>query len=148
LAKSDRLTVEISPILMPASPGSSLRAELVLHAAAGDAVAWNLLLAAIPATLPACVVRAARDNAIRELGHMLRAAMPGASRHQVASWLAAAGRSLDQGYITACRVTPFLTSGEQAMVDAQICEVLSWLLPRRDGRRWPAWRQIFAILGR
>ncbi|MDG4897763.1 hypothetical protein P9272_29930 [Mesorhizobium sp. WSM4976] len=80
-------------------------------------------LAATPRDLSATVVRSYRDRRIRELGLSLQQAMPSAAVHKVASILAAAGRSVEQG----CRLSersPFhclrateRVDLEQALVD-------------------------------
>jgi hypothetical protein len=129
-------------LLKPAAAGHSLRAALVSRAIAGDAAALNMLLAAIPAELPASVVRDCRDQAIRELGGMLNAMIPGISPTRLARLLADAGEALDLGHRTAERALPGLTSAELRAVDTQIRNILAW------APKWPARRRVFDILTR
>jgi hypothetical protein len=147
MARVDRLVDGPRPPIIPKPTAvSSLRETLLLRAIAGDAVAWAIVQTLIPTNLPTRVIRAARDGRIRELAAMLRRLMPGVSTHELARLLASAGAALDRGHATAARELPFLTAAEQLVVDDEIVEALSWLPARRDGRRWPAWRQIFSVL--
>jgi hypothetical protein len=134
-------------LLKRAAAGHSLRAALVGRAIAGDAEALTALLAAIPAELPAAVVRDCRDRAIRELGGMLGAMIPGISPTRLARLIAEAGAALDLGHVSAARALPMLTNAEVRAVDVLIREALSWLPIRWHApTRWPAWRQIYTIL--
>lgn len=137
-------------------PSCPLRREIVSRADAALAEAkragrdWRvieLLILAVPRDLPAAVLLAVRDGSIRAIGSMLAAAMPGASAHQLARLIAAAGATLDSGHRTAARELPMLTAAELAAVEAEITAILPWSRRRHDGTRWPRWRQIFAILG-
>jgi hypothetical protein len=133
-------------LLKSARPPDSLRGEIILAAAAGDATAWSIIETLIPTELPPGVVRRARDHAIQGLATMLGAMMPGTSLTRLARWVAEAGAALDLGHSSSARALPFLTASELAGVDREISKILAWLTPRRDGSRWPGRRQIFDIL--
>jgi hypothetical protein len=147
MAKLDRAIDGPRPPIIPKPAAvSSLREALVRRAVAGDAAAWAIVEPLIPATLPAGVIRAARDGRIVALAVLLRKLLPGVSTYELARLLASAGAALDRGHATAARETPFLTAAEQSVVDHEIAEALSWLPPRRNGRRWLSWRRIFSVL--
>jgi len=124
----------------------SLRDHLVARGRAGDLAAVELLIGALPPHLPSVTVLAARDERIRALGRALATALPGKKPHGIATMIAAAGQALDRGDRTAARQLPSLTTAELAAVERDIIEILGWLKPRQNGRRWLRARQVFSIL--
>ncbi len=126
----------------------TLRDQLVARTRAGDAAAFNLLVAALPLELPPAVRRRQRDVEIRALAGEIAALLPGASGRRVARLVAAAGARTEAGRATLGGGPGFavLTSAEAAEIVARIAAVLEWAPTGRDGCAWPGARQCERII--
>jgi hypothetical protein len=134
------------PLGIPLASGG-LREDILHRAFAGDPEAQRLVRQVFPIKVPADLRRAERDRRIRAVASELWAALPGASTHRVAAILRAAGASLEECGRGLSDREPFnaLDREARAALEREIRAALEWA-PAHRGNRWPALRQLIAII--
>jgi len=140
------LAVELAGrgVLLCPPQACALHDELARRAKAGDEEARADLLAAVPRDLPAAVVRAHRDAALRAMAGFLIANIPGMSISAAASFLATAGDQIERGRRLGDR-SPFarLLPAERAALEVDIRRVQAW---SKTPEKWVKRRQLLNIL--
>jgi hypothetical protein len=126
------------------------KGELIERLHTGDPVATALLIASLPARLPAPVLRAFRDSEIRRIASQLRSSMPGITNHRVAGILAAAGGQLDTASAPAElryeKVFGGMDPQELRRLAAEVKRIINLSPATTRDTRWPRSRQLFTIV--